>query len=185
MTAARSLSARVAAIGASVDAALAESGRARTIVGAMTGCLARPPRGRRVRGRRGDLALRPRDPRDRRAPTRRSISSRGCWCSSRTSTSSPTQRAKLIEGAIKGMVAELDPHSAYMPPDEFALFQGETEGKFGGVGVEVDFRERLRHRDRAHRGLARRARRHPLRRPDRRHRRQADARRAHRQARRR
>jgi carboxyl-terminal processing protease len=52
----------------------------------------------------------------------------------------PTQRAKLTEGAIKGMVAELDPHSAYLPPDEFALFQGETAGKFGGVGVEVDFR---------------------------------------------
>lgn len=52
----------------------------------------------------------------------------------------PTLRAKLTEGAIKGMVAELDPHSAYLPPDEFAIFQGETSGKFGGVGVEVDFR---------------------------------------------
>ncbi len=52
----------------------------------------------------------------------------------------PTQRTKLTEGAIKGMVAELDPHSAYLPPDEFAIFQGETSGKFGGVGVEVDFR---------------------------------------------
>src|SRR5262245_48538063 len=52
----------------------------------------------------------------------------------------PAQRAKLIDGAIKGMVAELDPHSAYMPPSEFALFQGETEGKFGGVGVEVDYK---------------------------------------------
>jgi len=38
------------------------------------------------------------------------------------------------------MVAELDPHSAYLPPEEFAQFQGETAGKFGGVGVEVDFR---------------------------------------------
>ncbi|MFO0759021.1 MAG: S41 family peptidase [Byssovorax sp.] len=52
----------------------------------------------------------------------------------------PAQRTKVAEGAIKGMVAELDPHSAYMTPAEFALFQGETEGKFGGVGVEVDFR---------------------------------------------
>jgi carboxyl-terminal processing protease len=52
----------------------------------------------------------------------------------------PTQRGKLTEGAIKGLVAELDPHSAYLPPEEFALFQGETAGKFGGVGVEVDFR---------------------------------------------
>ncbi len=52
----------------------------------------------------------------------------------------PAQRTKIIEGAIKGMVAELDPHSAYMPPSEFTLFEGETEGKFGGVGIEVDSR---------------------------------------------
>jgi carboxyl-terminal processing protease len=52
----------------------------------------------------------------------------------------PAQRTKVIEGAIKGMVAELDPHSVYMNPEEFAIFQGDTEGKFGGVGVEVDYR---------------------------------------------
>jgi len=52
----------------------------------------------------------------------------------------PAQRAKVTEGAIKGMVAELDPHSAYMNPSDYALFQSETEGKFGGIGVEVDSR---------------------------------------------
>lgn len=52
----------------------------------------------------------------------------------------PAKRAKVIEGAIKGMVAELDPHSAYMNAEEFAVFQGDTEGKFGGVGVEVDYK---------------------------------------------
>ncbi len=52
----------------------------------------------------------------------------------------PTQRSKVVDGAIKGMVAELDPHSAYMPPADYALFRGDTQGKFGGVGVEVDFR---------------------------------------------
>ena len=52
----------------------------------------------------------------------------------------PAQRTKVVEGAIKGMVAELDPHSAYMSAEDFALFQGETEGKFGGVGVEVDYK---------------------------------------------
>jgi carboxyl-terminal processing protease len=52
----------------------------------------------------------------------------------------PTQRAKIVDGAIKGMVAELDPHSAYMPQADYALFRGDTQGKFGGVGVEVDFR---------------------------------------------
>src|SRR5262249_21387786 len=52
----------------------------------------------------------------------------------------PAQRAKLIDGAIKGMVAELDPHSGYMAPNEFSMFQSETEGHFGGIGVEVDYK---------------------------------------------
>ena len=50
----------------------------------------------------------------------------------------PVDHQKVVEGAIKGMVRELDPHSVYMPPDEFRLFQSDTEGKFGGIGVEVD-----------------------------------------------
>ncbi|WP_242515631.1 S41 family peptidase [Sorangium cellulosum] len=53
----------------------------------------------------------------------------------------PAQRSKIIEGAIKGMVAELDPHSAYMNAAEFALFQEDTGGTFGGVGIEVDTRD--------------------------------------------
>ncbi|AKT36236.1 S41 family peptidase [Chondromyces crocatus] len=52
----------------------------------------------------------------------------------------PAQRNKLIEGAVKGMVAELDPHSAFMTAEEFSQFQEETGGRFGGVGVEVDYR---------------------------------------------
>jgi len=39
------------------------------------------------------------------------------------------------------MVAELDPHSAYMNPRDFALFNEDTEGTFGGIGVEVDFKD--------------------------------------------
>jgi carboxyl-terminal processing protease len=52
----------------------------------------------------------------------------------------PVDRAKLVDGAIKGMVAELDPHSSYMPPDEFQVFESDTEGQFGGIGVEVETR---------------------------------------------
>ena len=52
----------------------------------------------------------------------------------------PVDRHRLVEGAIKGMVAELDPHSGYLPPQDWSIFQSDTEGKFGGVGVEVDFR---------------------------------------------
>lgn len=51
------------------------------------------------------------------------------------------QQDKLVDGAIKGMVAELDPHSSYMNAEEFSEFQSDTQGKFGGVGVEVDQRE--------------------------------------------
>ncbi len=51
----------------------------------------------------------------------------------------PVDRTRLVEGAIKGMVAELDPHSSYLPAEDYAIFQGDTEGRFGGIGVEVDF----------------------------------------------
>jgi len=51
------------------------------------------------------------------------------------------QQEKLVDGAIKGMVSELDPHSSYMTPSEFADFESDTQGKFGGIGVEVDQRD--------------------------------------------
>lgn len=52
----------------------------------------------------------------------------------------PVDRDKLAEGAILGMVAHLDPHSSYMTREEYTLFRSETEGSFGGVGIEVDVR---------------------------------------------
>jgi carboxyl-terminal processing protease len=52
----------------------------------------------------------------------------------------PVDRGKIVNGAIEGMVAGLDPHSSYMPPQDFSLFQSDTQGEFGGVGVEVDAR---------------------------------------------
>lgn len=52
----------------------------------------------------------------------------------------PVDRRRLTEGAIKGLVAELDPHSSYLPPRAYDTFQGDTRGEFGGVGIEVDFR---------------------------------------------
>lgn len=52
----------------------------------------------------------------------------------------PVDRGKLVDGAIKGMVGELDPHSSYMPPDEFRAFESDTEGEFGGIGIEVESR---------------------------------------------
>lgn len=48
-----------------------------------------------------------------------------------------TDDAKLIEGAIRGMLIELDPHSGYIGPDDFREMQIQTRGEYGGVGLEV------------------------------------------------
>jgi carboxyl-terminal processing protease len=45
--------------------------------------------------------------------------------------------AKLIEAAINGMLMSLDPHSGYMPPDDFDEMRTQTRGSFGGLGIEV------------------------------------------------
>ncbi|MDG1249501.1 MAG: S41 family peptidase [Gammaproteobacteria bacterium] len=44
---------------------------------------------------------------------------------------------KLIEGAIRGMIASLDPHSSFLGKDEFKELQIGTSGEFGGLGIEV------------------------------------------------
>ncbi|MEJ2679935.1 MAG: S41 family peptidase [Gammaproteobacteria bacterium] len=43
----------------------------------------------------------------------------------------------LLENAIKGMLSELDPHSAYLDPKAFNDLQINTTGEFGGLGIEV------------------------------------------------
>ena len=43
----------------------------------------------------------------------------------------------LLEYAIKGMLSGLDPHSAYLNPEEFKEMRIGTDGKFGGLGIEV------------------------------------------------
>jgi carboxyl-terminal processing protease len=44
---------------------------------------------------------------------------------------------QLIENAIGGMLAALDPHSSYMSPKSFRDMQVQTKGEFGGLGIEV------------------------------------------------
>ncbi|PKP84306.1 MAG: peptidase S41 [Alphaproteobacteria bacterium HGW-Alphaproteobacteria-2] len=44
---------------------------------------------------------------------------------------------KLIEAAINGMLTSLDPHSSYLPPNDFEDMQVQTRGEFGGLGIEV------------------------------------------------
>src|SRR4026208_1549352 len=45
--------------------------------------------------------------------------------------------SKMIEAAINGMLASLDPHSSYMDAKRFEEMQVQTKGEFGGLGIEV------------------------------------------------
>jgi len=50
----------------------------------------------------------------------------------------PVQDKELIKSAVQGMVSRLDPHSAYMDAKSFSGdFQARTQGRFGGVGIQV------------------------------------------------
>lgn len=49
----------------------------------------------------------------------------------------PVDTKKIIYGAIKGMLRELDPHTNFMPPEIFKDFETETSGEFGGLGIEI------------------------------------------------
>ena len=48
--------------------------------------------------------------------------------------------SQLIRGAVRGMLAELDPHSAYMDPDAHKEMQIDTKGEFHGLGIEISKR---------------------------------------------
>jgi len=50
---------------------------------------------------------------------------------------------ELIYGAVKGMLESLDPHSSFMPPEAFREMQVETQGMFGGLGIEITVKDRL------------------------------------------
>ena len=49
----------------------------------------------------------------------------------------PVSTKQLINGAITGMLASLDPHSAYLTPELYKDLQIETRGSFGGLGIEI------------------------------------------------
>lgn len=52
-----------------------------------------------------------------------------------------TKVKDLVQGAIRGMLATLDPHSAYMTPEMYKEMQVETRGEFGGVGIQIGVKE--------------------------------------------
>ncbi|MGY4877604.1 S41 family peptidase [Vreelandella aquamarina] len=43
----------------------------------------------------------------------------------------------LLRNAMRGMLSELDPHSAYLDEEEFTSLRESTQGEFGGIGIEV------------------------------------------------
>ena len=48
-----------------------------------------------------------------------------------------TKTKDLVYGAVRGMLAGLDPHSSYMTPDMYKEMQVETKGEFGGLGIQI------------------------------------------------
>ncbi len=48
--------------------------------------------------------------------------------------------SKLLSGALAGMLRNLDPYSQYLDADAYAELKADTEGKFGGIGIEVGIR---------------------------------------------
>jgi carboxyl-terminal processing protease len=50
-------------------------------------------------------------------------------------------REELIQGAITGMLQQLDPHSTYLDKEEFRDMQVNTSGEFGGVGIEITIKD--------------------------------------------
>lgn len=48
---------------------------------------------------------------------------------------------RLIDAAINGMLNALDPHSSYLPPDDYEDMRVQTRGAFGGLGIEITQQE--------------------------------------------
>lgn len=47
----------------------------------------------------------------------------------------------LIHGAIRGVIDTLDPHSQFLEPEEYKEMKIETEGEFGGLGIEITIKD--------------------------------------------
>ncbi len=50
---------------------------------------------------------------------------------------------QLVYGALKGMLATLDPYSQFLDPDSYNELKVETEGEFGGLGIEITVKDEL------------------------------------------
>lgn len=59
----------------------------------------------------------------------------------------PVNRRELLESALRGMLQDLDPHSQFINESEWKSFKKTIEGRYGGIGIQVEMdeeRERLR-----------------------------------------
>jgi len=50
---------------------------------------------------------------------------------------------ELIYGALQGLLSSLDAYSQFLPPDEYKELLTETEGEFGGLGIEIALKDNL------------------------------------------
>ncbi len=55
----------------------------------------------------------------------------------------PQDPKALIQGAIKGMVRSLDPHSSFLTKEEHEELMVETKGEFSGIGIEITIKDRI------------------------------------------
>src|SRR5262245_28290829 len=53
----------------------------------------------------------------------------------------PVEESDLIKGAVRGMLAELDPHSSFLDAEAYKEMQVDTRGEFHGLGIEITKRE--------------------------------------------
>ncbi len=49
----------------------------------------------------------------------------------------PIEDNRLVDGAIRGMMFQLDPYSGYISPEELPAFERRSRGDFSGVGIEI------------------------------------------------
>jgi carboxyl-terminal processing protease len=52
-----------------------------------------------------------------------------------------TSGKELVYGALAGMLSSLDPHSQFLDPDSYEELKVDTEGKFGGLGIEITIKD--------------------------------------------
>ncbi len=53
----------------------------------------------------------------------------------------PIADDRLVEGAIRGMMLQLDPYSGYVSPEELPAFERHSRGQFSGVGIELGIQD--------------------------------------------